>query len=131
MIKAIRWFLSRILLALNALFPPRRVQRTPESQASVEGEIQSLRIYEFYGCPFCIKVRRTLRRLNLPIERVEVKGSETHERELVEGGGKRRVPCLRIPQDDGTFQWMYESSAIVNYLEQRFSPAEAPTEAAA
>ncbi|HAI96784.1 MAG TPA: glutaredoxin, partial [Methylococcaceae bacterium] len=37
-----------------------------------------------------------------------------------EGGGKLKVPCLRI-EEDGKVSWMYESSDIINYLEDRFA----------
>jgi len=36
------------------------------------------------------------------------------------GGGKRKVPCLRI-EEDGKTEWMYESNDIIAYLEQRFN----------
>lgn len=35
--------------------------------------------------------------------------------ELMQGGGKTQVPCLRI-ESDGKDQWLYESDDIVNYL---------------
>ena len=38
-----------------------------------------------------------------------------HHLELLEGGGKGQVPCLRI-KSQGKIEWMYESDAIINYL---------------
>ena len=39
--------------------------------------------------------------------------------ELVAGGGRATVPCLRIEQPDGTYEWMYESRDIVAYLAEQ------------
>ncbi|MBV1904764.1 MAG: glutathione S-transferase domain-containing protein [Pseudomonadales bacterium] len=38
--------------------------------------------------------------------------------ELLSGGGKAMVPCLRIEQSDGSFEWLYESLDILEYLKQ-------------
>jgi glutathione S-transferase len=35
--------------------------------------------------------------------------------ELLKGGGKGQVPCLRI-ESQGQTEWMFESDAIINYL---------------
>ena len=64
-------------------------------------------------------------RLNLNVEIRDARRSEEHEKALIEGGGRRKVPCLRIAGEDGADQWMYESSEIVAYLNERFAPAEA------
>ena len=37
-------------------------------------------------------------------------------RELLAGGGKGMVPCLRIESGDGAVSWMYESMDIMGYL---------------
>jgi glutathione S-transferase len=36
--------------------------------------------------------------------------------DLIAGGGKDQVPCLRIENDDGDVRWLYESIDIVRYL---------------
>jgi glutathione S-transferase len=36
--------------------------------------------------------------------------------ELMQGGGKTQVPCLRVKDQQGNSQWMYESDDIVRYL---------------
>lgn len=38
--------------------------------------------------------------------------------ELIRGGGKRTVPCLRIERD-GEVQWLYESRDIINFIEKQ------------
>ena len=37
-------------------------------------------------------------------------------KELIRGGGRPTVPCLRIENDKGEVQWMYESLDIIDYL---------------
>jgi glutathione S-transferase len=61
-----------------------------------------------------------MRRLNLKIELRDAKRDPVFTQELVQGGGKLKVPCLRIPGEDGSVRWLYESGDIVQYLEQRF-----------
>lgn len=36
--------------------------------------------------------------------------------DLVAGGGKGQVPCLRIETDGGEVRWLYESIDIIRYL---------------
>ena len=59
----------------------------------------------------------------LPIETRDAKRSETAKHELVNGGGKLKVPCLKIIDSSGDVNWMYESKAIIRYLEERFTQA--------
>ena len=40
--------------------------------------------------------------------------------ELIAGGGKNQVPCLRIEDDEGGVRWMYESIEIIQYLKTEF-----------
>jgi len=51
---------------------------------------------------------------------VTQKNNPTHRDELEQGGGKIKVPCLKI-EKEGQVTWMYESSDIVNYLEKEFA----------
>ncbi|MBS9404563.1 glutathione S-transferase N-terminal domain-containing protein [Halomonas sp. TRM85114] len=96
------------------------VERSPEEQARVDQACQHLALYQFRSCPFSIKVRREITRLNLKIEVRDAQLDPEHRRELKEGGGKVQVPCLRIANPDGPAQWMYESRDIIAWLRQRF-----------
>ena len=71
-------------------------------------------------CPFCVKVRRAMKRQSLSIETRDVKRSETARGELLAGGGDLKVPCLRVEGGDGQLEWLYESGHIIGYLEDRF-----------
>ncbi|MNL19675.1 hypothetical protein D3C87_1408890 [compost metagenome] len=56
----------------------------------------------------------------MPIALHDAKGDPQAREQLQSGGGKVKVPCLRIEEAGGT-RWMYESSDIIAYLEQRFA----------
>ena len=119
----IRLILGKLILLFNWVFTPRSVQRKPEQQAQVDSQTASLTLYQYEACPFCVKVRRTMKRQGLNIETLDVKRNEMAREELLAGGGTLKVPCLRIGEGERGFQWMYESGDIVNYLEQRFVAA--------
>jgi len=118
--QAIRWILGRIILLINFLTPPRGVKRPAEQQAQIDAETKSLALYHYAACPFCVKVRRALKRNSLNIETRDAKRSEQFKQELLQGGGALKVPCLRV-EEGGEVKWMYESSDIISYLESRFA----------
>lgn len=118
--KFIRWFLGRIILLLNFIFSPKGVKRSEESQKEADNKAQNMALYQFEACPFCVKVRRAMKRQSVNIELRDAKSNPQHRSELEAGGGKVKVPCLRI-EKDGQVEWMYESSDIVAYLEQEFA----------
>lgn len=123
LIKALRNGLGMIIVFANWLTLPKPVRRAPTEQERVNEQARALRLYQFRACPFCIKVRRHLHRLNVPVTLVEAgQGSEARA-ELEQQGGKRQVPCLRIETAVGV-EWLYESSAIIEYLDRHFAPAE-------
>lgn len=39
--------------------------------------------------------------------------------ELISGGGKKQVPCLRIETENNEARWLYESADIIRYLRQK------------
>jgi glutaredoxin len=118
-LKVIRQVLGRLILVSNFVCPPCKKKRPPSEQEIVDQKTQKIKLYQFHMCPFCVRVRRTIRRLNLNIVCYDVNTSKEHESALIAGGGKRKVPCLRI-EEDGKVTWLYESVAINNYLTKRF-----------
>jgi len=113
----VRWFLGRIILLLNFVFSPRSVKRAPEAQAQIDARTEHMSLYQFEACPFCVKVRRSMKRNALNIELRDARNDDLHREKLLQGGGKVKVPCLRIDKEDGSTEWMYESSEIIRYLE--------------
>jgi len=59
-------------------------------------------------------------RLGLKIELRDAQLDPDHKQALLEGGGKVKVPCLRIAHEDGREEWLYESDEINRWLHQRF-----------
>ena len=121
--KMIRKIVGTIILFLDRVFTPKSMVREPETQKRVDEATKSLKLYQYHACPFCVKVRRAMKRLNLDIELRDAKKGGLYRDELLKFGGKGRVPCLKIEEENGSETWMYESSDIVAYLEQRFQDA--------
>lgn len=96
-------------------------QRSPDAQRQVDAATSMLSLYQFSACPYCIRVRRVIRKLQLNIELRDAAGNPAFQQELKLYGGKLQTPCLRIEQGEGEAQWLYESSAIIQYLKTRFS----------
>lgn len=118
--KFVRWFLGKIILTGNVIFSPKGIKRSPEMQKSVDEKASSLALYQFEACPFCVKVRRAMKRQSVDIDLRDAKNNETHREALLTHGGAIKVPCLRI-EKEGETTWMYESSDIVAYLEKEFA----------
>src|SRR4051794_9303027 len=106
MIRYFRKALGKVLILIDHLISTQRLERNPQEQAAVDRETKNLSLYQFECCPFCIKVRRAMRRMSLTIELREVQGNEVLTKELVQQGGMKQVPCLRIEKKDGSVQWL-------------------------
>ncbi|HIA09225.1 MAG TPA: glutaredoxin [Chromatiaceae bacterium] len=126
LVRAVREGLGRVIIFIDFLTRPKKMQREGGEQGAVEDALRGLSLYQFYACPFCVKTRRALRRLNLPLEIRDAQHDATHRQELLRDGGAIKVPCLRIDEDGGT-RWMYESNDIIAYLDHRFGVNVAPT----
>lgn len=120
--RAVRAALTPVILLSETLSTPKPIRRDAATQQQIDAECKALALYQFRACPFCVKVRKTMRRLNLPIETRDAQQVQKHREALLEGGGKLKVPCLAISHNDGRTEWMYESDVIIDYLNQRFAP---------
>ncbi len=119
--KGVRAILGPILLTLDWLTSPRGLKRNPEEQRRIDAKTQNLVMYQFLACPFCIKTRRAIKRLSLNIETRDALWHAPSRQQLLEGGGVIQVPCLRITGQDGSVEWLYESNAIIEYLNESFA----------
>ncbi len=117
--KALRVGLGQLVIGIDFLTRPSKKKRDPAAQAAVDQSAQDLTLYQFHACPFCVKTRRALRRLNVPVALRDAKNNELDRQTLLNEGGKIKVSCLRIEEGDKTV-WMYESNVIINYLDKRF-----------
>ncbi|MCL1050753.1 glutathione S-transferase N-terminal domain-containing protein [Shewanella abyssi] len=115
----IRWVLGRIILFFNFIFTPKKLKRPIAEQQKVDDATKNMTIYEYKACPFCVKVRRSLRRQGLNIVTLDAK-QEPHKSTLLTEGGKLQVPCMKV-EDAGQAIWMYESSEIIGFLDKKFA----------
>ena len=118
--KTLRIVLGPFMLLWERLAQPKGVVRQPGQQQVVNQQCQSLALYQFSTCPFCIKVRQEMRRLSLPIERRDAQHNLSNREDLLKGGGAYKVPCLMVTAPNGQTRWIYESGAIISYLKQQF-----------
>ncbi|CAN5243040.1 glutathione S-transferase N-terminal domain-containing protein [soil metagenome] len=124
--RTLRILLGPVMLIKERLSRPTAVQRAPAQQAEVDRQCQeSLTLYQFKTCPFCIKVRQEMRRLALPITRLDAQHEALNRAALLQGSGATKVPCLKITEASGSVRWLNDSGAIVDYLRGRFSTAPA------
>lgn len=68
-------------------------------------------------CPFCQKVLMAMRGRQHDIELANTRDG-TNKADLIQGGGKGQVPCLRIENEDKQVTWLYESNDILAYFQQ-------------
>jgi len=114
----IRWPIGRLILLINFVFSPKSPKRAMEEQQKIDVKTQDLALYQLPSCPFCVKVRRTMKREGLNIELRTLNKKNDYREELTREGGKGKVPCLRIEKADGQVQWLYESNEVVAHLQQ-------------
>lgn len=122
--KTVRALLGPVMLLWEKLSAPKGVVRPPEQQQRLDEDTRHLALYQFRTCPFCIKVRRTIKRLSLNIETRDAQRPGPDREQLLQQGGRVKVPCLRIRDEQGE-RWLYESNAIIEYLEQRYDSQRA------
>ena len=99
------------------------MKRAETAQQAVDQATRQLRLYQFYACPFCIRTRRVIHKLNLNIEQRDAGNNPAYRAELMQAGGKVQVPCLKITDNAGKVTWLYESQVIARYLEEHFGSA--------
>jgi glutaredoxin len=121
--RTLRAALGPFLLLGDRLTRPRGIVRPETEQQAVDARTRNLALYHFPTCPFCLKTRRTVRRLSLDIELRDARNDEAHRAALVTGGGKPQVPCLLIADAGGQPIWLYESDAISAWLNREFGAA--------
>ncbi len=124
-LRIIRELLGRIMVCVNFLTRGKKLQRSIEAQKEVDQQIKSLNLYQFYACPFCIRVRRCMHQLNLDILTRDAQNNIVYKEELIQKGGSKKVPCLRIEEGEDV-KWLYESKEIIRYLKMRFSDEKVP-----
>lgn len=116
-LKIVRNGLGIIVVFINWLTKPKPIKRIEADQNQAQATVSSLALYQLYACPFCVKVRRAIHRLNVDIE-VRNINTPKYREELQTQGGRVKAPCLRI-EESGEVSWLYESSDIIRFLEDK------------
>ena len=123
--RTLRVVLGPFMLLKERLTRPAGVQRESAKQATIDLQCQSLALYQFSTCPFCIKVRQEMRRLSLSIEKRDAQHDSANRDALLQGSGATKVPCLKITDSQGQTQWLQDSNAIMAYLRAHFGTTSA------
>jgi len=121
LLKLLRNALGLVIVFISFITLPKKVKRDDSAQQSAQSKADKLALYQFYACPFCVKTRRAIHALNINIDYRDAANNPQYRQELLENGGEIKVPCLRIEKDNKV-EWLYESSDIINYLNNEFRP---------
>ena len=113
--KLIRWVLGRVIILLDVLFSPKPLNRNKLLQSNIDKITKNYKLYQYYACPFCVKVRRFFKKKSLKIELIDAK-EEIHKQDLIQNGGRQKVPCLRIQLKNKPIRWIYESNDIIEFV---------------
>jgi len=111
----IRFILGRIILFLDWLTSPKPKNFSSDKIKHIQEKVKNMEIYEFKACPFCVRVRRYMKKNNISITTKDARRNTDYAQELIKGGGKLQVPCLKIVTDKT--EWMYESKDIISFLD--------------
>jgi len=65
---------------------------------------------------YCAVVRFAIWRLGLKIPLRDIIFQPGNNAELIAGGGKSQVPCLRVENEGGGVRWIYETTEIIRYI---------------
>jgi glutaredoxin len=121
--KLVRIILGPVMLLKEKLTRPKGVVRLAAAQQGIDTQCQSLALYQYKTCPFCMKVRHEMVRLSLNIQRIDAQPPGADRDTLTREGGQTKVPCLKITDAAGKSQWLYESDKIIGYLQSQFVTA--------
>ena len=106
--------------------PQAELDDDPDTFKAIEKLTVGLSLYHFYSCPFCARVHRALKKLGVALELRDVSQDVGRRAELISGGGRATVPCLRMEDpDDGAVTWMYESRDIIAWFERELGQIRA------
>ena len=88
----IRWILGSLILFLNWVFSPKSITRNSVLQNEIDQQFAGYTLFHYPACPFCVKVRRVMKKYNLSLKLVDPRNCETGMQDLMEGGGILKVP---------------------------------------
>ena len=112
----IRRLLGLVILTVDYFTRPKPIVREEILQNKINKLTSKMSLYQYRACPFCVKVRRKIRKYSLNIETKDAKKNLKYKDELKSFGGKLKVPCLKIERNKGNDIWLYESNEIIDFL---------------
>lgn len=112
--------LEKLFSKIENLLVGEPIERPEAEQRVVDEKTKRLSLYHFPTCPYCLRVRRMIKKLKLDIELRDINRLPEYRTELITHGGYSMVPCLRVEDHEGNVRWMHESSDINRYLIERF-----------
>lgn len=80
---------------------------------------ESYQLYKTDLCGFCYRVRSFFDANGIEVPMRDVNKEPEAFRELLQGGGRTTVPCLRIQRGEEV-EWMFESADIMRYVGQKY-----------
>jgi len=81
--------------------------------------VKKLALYHYQSCLFCGITREAIKHLDgQEINQRDIQKEPVYRKELISGGGKPQVPCLKIETENGTIHWLYESRDIIRFLQR-------------
>lgn len=89
---------------------------------SVSSQTTSFSLYHYRSCPFCAYTRSAMKHIDIEVEERDIARNPAYRAELIKGGGRAQVPCLRIESNEEV-RWLYESQEIVRFLQRHAAQA--------
>lgn len=117
--RTLRRIIGPVILFIDKITTPKGIQRSESEQQQLDKITKNYALYQFKTCPFCIKVRREIKRQSLNIELRDAQNDPVNREQLLQGGGQIKVPCLKIQDEQGHTTWLYESDDIIQHLKQK------------
>ena len=124
-------YLGPFFYLVGLLGPPLRMVERARfrkfrslSPAEVVKRSEALRgceLYHFQASPFAARVRGALAKFQVEIPMHDVLESNKAWKELIAGGKRDRVPCLKVTEPGAPDRWIYESLEIVKFIEIRMA----------
>ena len=84
-------------------------------------EQESYQLFKTDLCGFCYRVRDFAEEKSISLTLRDTMTDMEAFRELLQGGGRSTVPCLKIQREKEVI-WMYESLDIIDYLNEQAIP---------
>lgn len=120
--KTLRLIPGPFMLFWEVVTTPHGLLRGAAHQQAINARCRRMVLYQYRTCPHCIRTRREIRRLSLPIELRDPR-KPAHRGELPAGSGRIKVPCLKVTDAEGRDKWLFDSRQIVAFLSAEFGPA--------